>query len=619
MTKFLFFIFICFSIQSSAQIYFPIIDSVPMRDGKKLAVDIYIADTTQPLPTILIQTPYNRTLYRWGLPLVGNQLYQNHYNFVVADWRGFYGSASAFVANYNRGLDGYDLVEWIAQQTWSNGKIGTWGPSALGKIQYQTAKENPPHLTCCVPMVSFPQMMYQEYFPGGVYRTEYVQQLDQLGFGLSPWLLANPFYNFQWQYVETSTNYPSSIKVPMFMIGGWYDHNIDGMISFFKAIKQYSSVASKHKLLMGPWVHGGHGSTYVGSCQQGELNFDNACQWSDSLAMRFFDYYLQNINNGWENEPVFRFYQIGDNQWLESESIDSIIYQNQIFYFQPNNLLTPNQPNGNADFGVFLYNPADPSPTYGGCTLRSDLLQGPYDQSQVVESRNDILIFSSEILQNKIELFGKPKVHLWVSSDRKDTDFSVRLCDVYPDGRSMLISDAIQRMRFRNGYTVNDTASMFNNVIYAIDIELPYIAYTFLQGHKIRIDVTSSNYPRYDNNLNNGLTMYVAGDTLIATNKVYYNQTYASYINLPIKLPNSVQEEILTKNNGIYPNPFEDYFNISLAIDSVERIIITDIMGKSTILPLQNSQNLTHYNSGVYILTVRFKNGSIDVEKLVKK
>lgn len=114
--------------------------------------------------------------------------------------------------------------------------------------------------------------------------------------------------------------------------------------------------------------------------------------------------------------------------------------------------------------------------------------------------------------------------------------------------------------------------------------------------------------------------MYVAGDTLIATNKVYYYQTYASYINLPVKLPNSVQEEkILTNSNFIYPNPFKDNFNISLAIDSVESIIITDILGKSTILPLQNMQNLTNYNSGVYILTVRFKNGIINVEKLVKK
>jgi predicted acyl esterase len=161
------------------------------------------------------------------------------------------------------------------------------------------------------------------------------------------------------------------------MIGGWYDQNIDGMISFFKAIRQSSVVASKHKLLMGPWVHGGHGSAYVGSCQQGELTFDNACQWSDSLALRFFDFYLRNMNNGWENEPVFRYYQIGNNQWLESSSIDSVLYQNQTYFFQPNGLLSQNSPTGINDFSLYLYNPADPSPTHGGCTLRTDLLQGP--------------------------------------------------------------------------------------------------------------------------------------------------------------------------------------------------------------------------------------------------
>ncbi|HOU98352.1 MAG TPA: CocE/NonD family hydrolase [Bacteroidales bacterium] len=617
MTKFLCFIFICISIHLNAQVYFPIIDSIPMRDGKKLAVDIYIADTTQSLPTILVQTPYNRILYRWGLPIVGSHLYQNQYNFVIADWRGFYGSASAYVANYNRGLDGYDLVEWIAQQTWSNGKIGTWGPSALGKIQYQTAKENPPHLTCCVPIVAFPQMTYQEYYPGGVYRTEYVQQLDNLGYGLSPWLLANPFYNFQWQYVESTTNYPSAIKVPLFMIGGWYDHNIDGMISFFKAIRQSSVVASKHKLLMGPWVHGGHGSAYVGSCQQGELTFDNACQWSDSLALRFFDFYLRNMNNGWENEPVFRYYQIGNNQWLESSSIDSVLYQNQTYFFQPNGLLSQNSPTGINDFGLYLYNPADPSPTHGGCTLRTDLLQGPYDQSQTVEARNDILVFSSEYLLHDIEIFGKPNVHLWVSSDRKDTDFSIRLCDVYPDGRSMLISDGIQRMRFRNGYTVNDTVSMQANAYYAIDIELPYVAYTFLEGHKIRIDITSSNYPRYDNNLNNGLTMYAAGDTLIATNKVYFNQNHSSFLTIPVKIPTIINENTVNAIN-VFPNPVDDYIYIN-GMDAIESITLTDILGRSTLLPLNTQYNVADLKSGVYFLTIRLKNGNKHVEKVVKK
>ena len=256
MYKSIILIFICISNILMAQIYNPIIDSIAMRDGKKIAADIYLIDSINPRPTILIQTPYNRIYYRLNLPLVGHNIEDYGYNFVITDWRGFYGSSLAYVAGYDRGLDGYDLVEWIAQQPWSNGKIGTYGASALGKIQFKTAKEQPPHLVCCVPLVANPQMTYLEYFPGGVYRTEYVQQADNLGFGYSPWLLSNPFYNFLWQFVEKSTFYPSSINVHFIMIGGWYEHAIYQKINFFNNLMQQSPVSSQHKLLMGPCARG---------------------------------------------------------------------------------------------------------------------------------------------------------------------------------------------------------------------------------------------------------------------------------------------------------------------------------------------------------------------------
>ncbi len=618
MTKSLFFVFICISSHLTAQYYTPAVDSITVRDGKKMAADIYIADSTQTLPTILVQTPYNRLLYRWNLPLVGQALTQNHYNFVIADWRGFYGSASAYVANYNRGLDGYDIVEWIALQSWSNGKVGTWGPSALGKIQYQTAKENPPHLICCVPLVAFPQMTYQEYFQGGVYRTEYVQQLDQLGYGMSVWLLANPFYNFQWQYIEATTNYPSSINVPMFMIGGWYDHNIDGMISFFNAIRQQSTVASQHKLLMGPWVHGGHGSAYVGSCQQGELTFNNACQWSDSLALRFFDYYLRNVSNNWENEPVFRYYQVGDNEWRESTATTDILSNETNYYLSPSAALTTLIPTVTSQYNNFLYNPSYPSPTHGGTTLRLDLLQGPYDQSQIVESRSDILIYSTQALNSSIQIFGKPKARLFVSSNCKDTDFAIRLCDVYPDGTSMLISDGIKRLRFRNGYTTADTASMQAGVVYQIDVDLPCAAYTFLPGHKVRLDITSSNYPRFDNNLNNGLAMYTAGDTITATNTVYMEQGHESYLSLPVIQANNIFHSEINGSINIYPNPASSYFELLETIN-IEKIDLYDILGNKMNVPVQKRIDISDLNEGIYLIKIKTLNGETYVSKLVKK
>ncbi|HOB77912.1 MAG TPA: CocE/NonD family hydrolase [Bacteroidales bacterium] len=617
MYKSIILIFICISNILMAQIYNPIIDSIAMRDGKKIAADIYLIDSINPRPTILIQTPYNRIYYRLNLPLVGHNIEDYGYNFVITDWRGFYGSSLAYVAGYDRGLDGYDLVEWIAQQPWSNGKIGTYGASALGKIQFKTAKEQPPHLVCCVPLVANPQMTYLEYFPGGVYRTEYVQQADNLGFGYSPWLLSNPFYNFLWQFVENSTFYPSSINVPFFMIGGWYDHAIDQKLNFFNALMQQSPVSSQHKLLMGPWVHGGHGISQVGSSQQGELFFYNASNWNDSLSLRFFDFYLKNVNNGWNNEPVMQYYQIGDNQWQQATSLSAINVDTLQMFLNSDNYLTTIPPDVQNQNEYFIYNPADPSPTYGGSTLRQDLLQGPYDQSQVVESRSDLLIFTSSTLNEPVRIFGKIKITLFVSSNCKDTDFAIRFCDVYPDNRSILINDGIKRMRFRNGYQTSDTASMLDGVIYKIDIFLPHTAYTFLPGHKIRIDISSSNYPKYDNNLNNGKQMYTAGDTIIATNVVYYETDHKSSISLPILHSNNICDFSNSERFIIYPNPTNSSFTIS-NFNQIKFIEIYDIMGKKYQFNEQVNFNVNNLKNGLYLIKITDVNDEIIWKKLIK-
>ncbi|HTF03684.1 MAG TPA: CocE/NonD family hydrolase, partial [Bacteroidia bacterium] len=175
-----------FPILLSSQILVPQVDSISLRDGEKIPADVYLPAGWTSGPVILIQTPYNRLWYHFGLPLgIGTDIDSSEYAIVIVDWRGFYGGAgAAYVGAPSRGEDGYDVVEWIATQTWSNDTIGTWGPSALGKVQYQTAKENPPHLVCICPVVAAPQFEYQEYFPNGCYRTEFVEQLDGLGYGM---------------------------------------------------------------------------------------------------------------------------------------------------------------------------------------------------------------------------------------------------------------------------------------------------------------------------------------------------------------------------------------------------------------------------------------------------
>ncbi|NTW34286.1 MAG: CocE/NonD family hydrolase, partial [Bacteroidetes bacterium] len=495
----------------------PIIDSIPMRDGKKLACDIFLPDTSggKHYSAILIQTPYNRIFYRYALPLGIGTISNSNYAIITIDWRGFHGSASAWTLQSDKGMDGYDCVEWIAQQSWSDGKIGTWGASALGRIQYETAKENPPHLTCIVPLVAGSQYEYREYYEGGVLRTEYVQQLDSLGFGLGPVVRAHQIQDYFWNYSDTAFMYPEKIRIPVFMIGGWYDHNIPAMFELFDSLRLYSplNVRNKHKMLFGPWAHGGFGFTHVGTLQQGQLQYPEAAGWSDSLALRFFDYYLRNINNGWDTMPNIKFFQMGENTWNNIANWPPLGTTMYKLYFS-NGTLTTQIPESASDSCIFQYDPRNPSPTVGGATLDDDLEQGPYDQSPIVESRNDILIFSTTTLAENVIMRGKPTIHLFVTSNRKDTDFSIRLTDVYPDNRSMLLYDGIKRLRFRDGYKASDTSAIIPGNIYSLTINLPEIANTFLAGHKIRVDITSSNYSRFDCNLNNGGIMYTAGDTL---------------------------------------------------------------------------------------------------------
>ena len=587
--------------------------SIEMRDNKFLAADLHIHSDLNPRPVILIQTPYNKNLFRYGLPLgVGINFANSHYNFVIVDWRGFYGSASAMVSQPKRGEDGYDIIEWISNQGWCNGKVGTWGPSALGKIQYETAKEQHPAHICAVPLVASPEFLYQSYYPNGVYRKEYLDQLDALGYGLSAIILANPHFNNTWNFIQNNNFYPQSINIPMLLIAGWYDHNIEEMLKYFADMRNLShiSVKNKHKLLVGPWAHGGFGMAHVGTEQQGELFFAEAAGYSNQKANDFFDFYLREIDNMWEsNSPVINYFQMGEMTWNSAENWPPLDFDDFKFYLHQNGNMNYNLPENDNSFSEIIYDPRDPSPTIGGATLRNDLLQGPYDQSLLVESRDDIITYTTEVLQYPFRLVGKPTVKLFVASNRTDTDFAIRLCDVYPDNRSILLSEGIFRMRFRNGFTINDTSFINPGTIYEIDIELPNTAHTFMPGHSIRLNISSSNYPRFDNNLNNGGAMYVAGDTLVADNRLYHNFTNSSRLILPGE---TITYSFENKHNDISIFPVPAGSNEILSIEHIEiikAIIVYDLEGRIVMLENNINENslklnLNSFKIGVYHLRI---------------
>lgn len=545
--------------------------SIPMRDGQHLAADLYLPDAAGNFPVILIQTPYNKNFYQLGLPLgIGQDLANSNYAFVVMDWRCFYGSLDACTADLNRGEDGYDAVEWIAEQDWSNGKIGTWGPSALGQIQYETAREQPPHLVCAMPEVASPQTTFKSYYPGGSLRVEWLETLGVLfgtaGFDL---VIMNPFYNLIWQFAESSTLYPEEIEVPMFLVAGWYDINTEDCFFMMDQLQQNSdpSVQTSHKMVIGPWVHGGTGQAAVGTTVQGELSYPAGAGMNAVMGMQFFDYYLrEQTDNGWAEVAPFTYFQMGEDEWRESSVWPPVGVEVVSWYGHPDGSLQTYAPSESEGSFTFSYDPEDPSPTVGGKTLNLALDQGPYDQGPMVESREDAIIFSSPILTQPVQVHGRATVRLAVSTDRLDTDFTVRLTDVYPDGRSMLLGEGIQRLRFRDGHTEAEVSLAEPNQIYQLEMELEELGITFLEGHRIRLIVSSSNYPRYNRNMNTGADMYPNGEIdilvnpLIATNTIYANSEAVTSLELPLVDfdPTLSVAEWERKSPMLFPNPAQE-------------------------------------------------------------
>lgn len=513
--------------------------SIPTRDGKTLAADLYYADASpQAKPVILIQTPYNKNFYRTGtIPGPGGGKgfpVDAHYNYVVVDWRGFYGSAAADVPGYDRGLDGYDCVEWVASQPWSDGKVGTWGSSALGYIQYLTARRQPPHLVCCTPQVKDFETLYENYYYGGDYRKEHVESLARLGFTTAAAVLLHPTLDSYWQGIEAGSDMAGELAVPMLVVGGWYDHFPNDVLRCFEDLRTRSApdVRGKHKLVFGPWTHSG-----VDTGQAGILEYPDAEGVYD-LEIQFWDRYLRGIDNGWEQQPVVSYYQMGENRWFASDAWTGIPRQEKSLYLQPGGGLSEALAPAGSQPDVFRYDPSDPTPALGGSRFNPfdpTVLVGPQDLAPV-EARSDVLLYTTPVLSEDLRVNGSMSVQLYVSSDRTDTDFCVRLTDVYPDGTSVIITQGIRRMRFRDSLSAEEL--MVPGQVYPVSVDLQDLALTFLKGHRLRVVVCSADYPHFDRNRNDGGPMYVGSDFLVATNAVYHDPDHASRLALHL-LPTS--------------------------------------------------------------------------------
>ena len=504
---------------------------VPMRDGIKLATDVYLPyEDYPPHGCILIRTPYNKdniNLSGWA---------DAGWPSIVQDMRGRFASEGVDTVFRNAHTDGPDTLAWIASQNWSNGKIATFGGSALGINQYYMAGANPPNLACQYIAVATPDLHKHAIYQGGEFRKNLIEKWlkGQGSTYILPELWEHENYTLDyWTNVSLEDNW-SDVNVPAIHIGGWYDCFQQGTIDGFMGYqyKGGEGAKGKSKLIMGPWTHGGAGKRKQGELVYPANSIDN---FSFNLFVEMINQYTMNLSSGFDEWPPVTYYVMGDvddpsapgNEWRHADAWP-IPAKETPFYFHENGTLNTNYPSDYSPI-TYTYDPTNPVPTIGGQNLI--LPSGPYDQ-RPVENRSDVIIFTTPPLNEPIEATGPVKARLFVSSDCLDTDFTVKLTDVYPDGRSMLITDGILRMRNRNGR--DHWEFMEPGEIYEIEVDLWSTSYIWNTGHRIRVTVSSSNYPRFLANPNTADGIYKNTTYKIAHNTLYFDSKHPSCIILPI-------------------------------------------------------------------------------------
>jgi predicted acyl esterase len=504
-----------------------------MRDGVKLAANVYLPAGKGPWPVILTRTPYLKDGRMFG---GGAKRYTDAgYAYVLQDVRGKGHSQGFYEAFVPDIADGYDTIESIATQPWSNGNIGITGGSAMGITSNLAAIAAPPHLKAAYVIVA-PNETFTTSFLGGVPKDK-----DTTGWmkmqGISDAEIATSLAGST-RSVFTDRAGPGAelryVDIPIWNVGGWYDIFNTGTVYNFEYLQNHGAKGARgnQRLTMGPFGHG-------------VLSGNLAYPGEDSLFtlgaqdIRWFDYWLKGIDNGVMSEPPVDIFMMASaekgaysplNRHIKAANWP-IDYRETRYYLAPDLGLTTTAPDIDSARTAYRFDPDNPVPTFGGANLTFD--RGPQDQRQV-KARQDYLRFQTPVLDHDVAIAGPVKVELYGATDGPDTDFEAKLVDVYPDGYEALVLDAPIRARYRNGRMPDQVEMMTPNAPAEMTIDLWNTALTFEKGHRIALHITSSNSPRFVVNQNNGDTATDPKPPRVATNTVYYDKDHPSALVLPV-------------------------------------------------------------------------------------
>ena len=523
---------------------------VRMPDGIELLTDLYLPDTEKKLSVILIRTPYNSK----QLVSIGKKFASAEYAVVVQNVRGMSGSGGQFIPFVNEQKDGIETLNWISEQSWSNGRVGIWGESYLAYAGLVLTPTNHPNYKTMVNISGMADIEHF-FFPGGAFHL-----MAQF-----PWFYLNMQRNKfptpeVWDKLFRTTpekdlfggnvelmdmfkgieGQHDKVSVPIFHISGWYDFVFPETLKAYSGIEKHGSVFQK--IIVGPWYHD---QVFMGKSVVGDLDFGPAARRDFDelldLSIRWFDRYLKGIDNGIEKEPRVSLFVMGKNEWRNFTKWPMGDGKTQKWYLSSKAGANSSEGDGTLSLqeakspgtDQFVFDPLDPVPTLGGDNFHYFRDNVGIKNQAEIEKRKDVLVYTSKPLADGLEIIGPVKLVLYASTEGADTDFTGKLVELRKDGYARLIQEGIVRAQYRESR--RKPMMLKPGKVYRFEINIGATAINLHPGSRLRLEVSSSNFPKYDRNPNTGEDAFEATNLKEVKQTIYFSGEHPSHIVLPVR------------------------------------------------------------------------------------